>query len=89
VEHLKGASLALALSLPANIRLLGQKGLPGTNALAYYKNLQITAVKSFFYIGPWWSLVVDDTGNKSIVMKRWQDPSVGDALLLCERSMQR
>jgi len=36
VEHLKGASLGYALALPANIRL-GWKGLPGTNALAYYE----------------------------------------------------
>jgi hypothetical protein len=34
VEHLNGASL---WSYPPNIRL-GWKGLPGTNAIAYYKN---------------------------------------------------
>jgi hypothetical protein len=34
--------------LPANIRL-GWRGLPGTNDLAYYKNLQITAVKVLYY----------------------------------------
>ncbi len=39
VEH-------LAPALPANIRL-GWKGLPGTNTLAFYENLSITAVKSF------------------------------------------
>jgi hypothetical protein len=36
VEHLKSASLGLAPALPANIRP-GFKGLPGTNALAYYE----------------------------------------------------
>jgi hypothetical protein len=34
------------LALPTNIRL-GWKGLPGTNALGYYENPKITAVKSF------------------------------------------
>jgi hypothetical protein len=36
VEDLEGASLGWAPGLPANIRL-GLKGLPGTNALAYYE----------------------------------------------------
>jgi hypothetical protein len=36
VEQLKVNSLGKALALPANIRL-GWKGLPGTNALAYYE----------------------------------------------------
>ncbi len=34
MEHLKGA-------------LVDWKGLPGTNTVAYYENLQITSVKSF------------------------------------------
>jgi hypothetical protein len=51
VEHPKGASLEWALDLPANIRL-GWKGLPGTNTLAYNKNLYITAIKSFIVQGP-------------------------------------
>jgi hypothetical protein len=46
MDHLKGASLAWALALPANNRL-GWKGLPRTNTLVYYEKLQITAVKSF------------------------------------------
>jgi hypothetical protein len=33
-------------ALPANIRI-GRKGLPRTNTLTYYGNLQITAVKGF------------------------------------------
>ncbi len=33
-EHLKGALLWLALTLPANIKL-GWKGLPGTDTPAY------------------------------------------------------
>jgi hypothetical protein len=37
VEHLKGASFGLAPALPTKIRL-GRKGLPETNALAYYEN---------------------------------------------------
>ncbi len=39
MEYLKGTKLR-------DIRL-GLKGLSGTNALAYYEHLQITAVKSF------------------------------------------
>jgi len=46
VEHLKVAPLGLAPALPTNIRL-GWKGLPGTNALAYYEKSQFTAVKRF------------------------------------------
>ncbi len=53
VEHLKGAcaSLRQAPALPANISL-GWKGFPGTNALAYYKNSYLTAVKSFITLAP-------------------------------------
>jgi hypothetical protein len=36
----------LVQALPENIRL-GWKGLPGTNALAYYEKLSLMAVKSF------------------------------------------
>jgi len=36
VEHLKGVKHKYALALPTNIRL-GWKGLPGTNALAYFE----------------------------------------------------
>jgi len=36
VEHIKGASFGLAPALSENIRL-SWKGLPGTNALAYYE----------------------------------------------------
>ncbi len=46
VEHLKDSSIGYALALPTNNRL-GWKGLPGTNALAYYKNSLLTAVKCF------------------------------------------
>jgi len=35
---LKGASVELATALPTNIKL-DLKGLPGTNGLAYYKNV--------------------------------------------------
>ncbi len=38
-------------ALPANIRI-GWKGLLGTNTLAYCKNLQILAVKSFIVQAP-------------------------------------
>jgi hypothetical protein len=51
VEHLKGASLGYASALPANIRL-GWKGLPGTNALAYYEKAYLTSVKSFITLAP-------------------------------------
>ncbi len=43
-EHLKDI-------LPANIGI-GWKGLPGTNALAYYKKAWLTAVKNYS-IGLW------------------------------------
>ncbi len=39
------------LKLYDNLRL-GWKGLPGTNALAYYKKSTITAVKSFITLAP-------------------------------------
>jgi hypothetical protein len=53
VKHLSVATLwGRLLASPTNIRL-GWKGMPGTNTLAYYKNLQITAVKSFISSGPW------------------------------------
>jgi hypothetical protein len=42
------------LALPTNIRL-GREGLPGTNTLAYYERLQITAVKKF--IASWLGMV--------------------------------
>jgi hypothetical protein len=38
-------------ALPANIRLCW-KGLPGTNALAYYEKSLHTAVKSFITLAP-------------------------------------
>jgi hypothetical protein len=41
-----GAPERYALALPANLRL-GWKGFPGTNTQAYYKNPQITAVKTY------------------------------------------
>ncbi len=43
--------LGRLLASPTNIRL-GWKGLPGTNTLAYYENLQIMAVKSFILRAP-------------------------------------
>ncbi len=47
MKHLSGVPLlGRLLASPTNIRL-GWKGLPGTYALAYYKNLYLTAVKSF------------------------------------------
>jgi len=51
MEHLKGASLGQALALPTNIRL-GWKGFAGTNDLAYYEKLQLTAVKRFLTLAP-------------------------------------
>jgi hypothetical protein len=47
VKHFSGAPLyCRPLALAANIRI-NLKGLPVTNALAYYENPQITVVKSF------------------------------------------
>jgi hypothetical protein len=52
VKHFSGAPLQSRLNaLPTNIRL-GWKCLPRTNALAFYKNLQIMAVKSFITLTP-------------------------------------
>ncbi len=52
VEHLKGSSIGYVPALQTDIGL-GWKSLQWTNTLAYYKHLYITAVKSFFNIGPW------------------------------------
>jgi hypothetical protein len=55
VEHLKSASLELALTLPANstsLIKLGWKSLQVTNTLAYYENSYITDKKSFITLGP-------------------------------------
>ncbi len=57
VEYLKGASLGLAPTLPANIRQ-GWKGFPETNTLAFYENPLITAVKSAIVQAPVLSPVV-------------------------------
>jgi hypothetical protein len=43
--------LGRLLVFPANIGL-SWEGLPGTNALAYYENLYLTAVKSFITFTP-------------------------------------
>ncbi len=52
VKHHSGALLqGRLLVLPTNIRL-GGDGLPGTNALAYYKNLKLTSVKGFITFAP-------------------------------------
>jgi hypothetical protein len=48
VEHMKGASHWVG---PANI-ILGWKGLPGTNTLAYYENPEFTVIKSFIGFAP-------------------------------------
>jgi hypothetical protein len=42
----KGASTGQATALPVSIRL-SRKGLPATNALAYYEKSELTSVKSF------------------------------------------
>jgi hypothetical protein len=44
VEHLKGVSLGYTPPSLTNISV-GWKGLPGTNTLAYFKNLLIMTVK--------------------------------------------
>jgi hypothetical protein len=45
------STLGYATTSPANNKL-GWNGWPGTNALAYYKNLELMTVKSFTTIGP-------------------------------------
>jgi hypothetical protein len=55
VKHLSGVLImGRLLALPPNIRL-GWIGFPGTSALAYYKKLKLTAVKSFITLstGPY------------------------------------
>jgi hypothetical protein len=51
VEPLKDASLSPAMAFVTNIRI-GWRGLPGTNAVAYYENTSITNVKSFIIFCP-------------------------------------
>ncbi len=51
VKYLEGALLDKAPALLTNIRL-GWTGLPRTNTLAYYKNSQITDMKSFITLAP-------------------------------------
>ncbi len=52
MKCLSGAPLyGKLLALPTNVRL-GWKSLPRTNTLAYYKSLEITAVKSFITLAP-------------------------------------
>jgi hypothetical protein len=48
MKHLSGAPLK---GSPTKIRL-SWKDLQGTNALTYYKNVKITAVKRFYRIDP-------------------------------------
>ncbi len=52
MKLLAGAPLyGRLLALPTNTRL-GWKGLPGTDTLAYYRNLSILAVISFMIQAP-------------------------------------
>jgi hypothetical protein len=52
MKHLSGSPLeGRLLALPTKIRLRW-KGLPGINILAYYGNMQITAVISFVIQAP-------------------------------------
>ncbi len=52
MKHPSGApSYGGLLTSPTNIRL-DWKGLPGSNALAYYKKSQLKAVKSFITLAP-------------------------------------
>ncbi len=51
-KHLSSAPhLCRLLTSPTNVRL-GRRGLPRTNTPAYYKDSQITVVKSFVKFGP-------------------------------------
>ncbi len=51
MAYLKGALLGKALDLHTNIRL-NWNGLRGTNTLAYFKQSEITTIKSFIILGP-------------------------------------
>ncbi len=44
-------------TLPTNC-ILGWKGLPGTNTLAYYENSLITVIKSYILLGPGVNLTI-------------------------------
>jgi hypothetical protein len=52
VEHRKGTPLLDRLLVLPAYNKLGCKGMPFTNTVAYYKPLQITAVKSFTTLDP-------------------------------------
>jgi hypothetical protein len=51
VEYLKGAPFRWTTPLFAN-SILGWRGLPGTNTLAYYEDLKVMDVKSFMTLRP-------------------------------------
>ncbi len=52
MKQLAGAPLqGWLLDLPINIRL-GWKGLPGSNAPAYYEKSELTDIKSFITLAP-------------------------------------
>ncbi len=50
-QNFRCSPLGQALASPTNITL-GWKGLPGTNALAYYEKSELTSVKSFTTLAP-------------------------------------
>ncbi len=51
LPYLKVSSIGQAPAIPTNI-MLGWKGLPEANDLAYYENSELTAVKSFIILAP-------------------------------------
>ncbi len=78
MKHLSDDPLYVKLlALPTNNRLVW-KGLPGTNTLAYYENLQLTAVKCFktFALAAYNSLK-----NVSVKIQYVNQTSVGKRLL--------
>ncbi len=71
MKHLSGAQLyGRLLALPTNIRL-GWKGLPGTNALAYYEKAQLTAIKCIT------TLATDRSHIRQLAAQRVEQPDLG------------
>jgi hypothetical protein len=78
------STLGSLLALPTNIRL-GWKGLPGTNALAYYKNSGCTAVKSFITLTQGLKILPDTHSNiirKFVKYVRKKSYNIGPSLVV-------
>ncbi len=68
------AVLVYSQALPADIRL-GWKGLPGTNALAYYEHSQITAAKGYITLCPDFSMYLFLASFKQLPKNFFSSPT--------------